>query len=139
MKPQADLILTPGKRMQALCEARGISRKELANRLDIAPSQVSRILNEDTKSISSDILIKMATEFHVSTDYLLERTDDKTDYSKGVPDQAKTDSNEDQTGIKIVDMYLSLDNEDRKKAESFMDYLLSNEKYRVVQHTQAGA
>ena len=71
MKPQADLILTPGKRMQALCEARGISRKELANRLDIAPSQVSRILNEDTKSISSDILIKMATEFHVSTDYLL--------------------------------------------------------------------
>ena len=42
MKPQADLILTPGKRMQALCEARGISRKELANRLDIAPSQVSR-------------------------------------------------------------------------------------------------
>lgn len=71
MKPQADLILTPGKRMQALCEARGISRKELANRLDIAPSQVSRILNEDTKSISSDILIKMATEFHVSTDYIL--------------------------------------------------------------------
>ena len=57
--------------MQALCEARGISRKELANRLDIAPSQVSRILNEDTKSISSDILIKMATEFHVSTDYIL--------------------------------------------------------------------
>ena len=61
MKPQADLILTPGKRMQALCEARGISRKELAN----------RILNENTKSISSDILIKMATEFHVSTDYIL--------------------------------------------------------------------
>ena len=71
MKPQADLILTPGKRMQALCEARGISRKELANRLDIAPSQVSRILNEDTKSNSSDILIKMATEFHVSTLYIL--------------------------------------------------------------------
>ena len=71
MKLQADLILTPGKRMQALCEARGISRKELANRLNIAPSQVSRILNEDTKSISSDILIKMATEFHVSTDYIL--------------------------------------------------------------------
>ena len=45
MKPHADLILTPGKRMQALCEARGISRKELANRLDIAPSQVSRIIS----------------------------------------------------------------------------------------------
>lgn len=71
MNPQSESILTPGKRIQALCEARNISRKELASRLDIAPSQVSRILNGDTKSISSDILIKMAMEFQVSTDYIL--------------------------------------------------------------------
>ena len=71
MNPTTDTPLTPGKRIHALYETLGISRKELANRLNIAPSQVSRILNEDTKSISSDILIKMAREFNVSTDYIL--------------------------------------------------------------------
>ena len=71
MQTTYDAALTPGKRLQALCEDRGFSRKELANRLNIAPSQISRILNEDTKTISSDILIKMAIEFQVTTDYIL--------------------------------------------------------------------
>lgn len=71
MKSTSASSLTPGKRIQALCESHGISRKELANRIGIAPSQISRIINEDTKSISSDILIKMATEFQVSSDYIL--------------------------------------------------------------------
>ena len=44
MKPHADLILTPGKRMQALCEARGISRKELANRLRQNPDALQSVL-----------------------------------------------------------------------------------------------
>lgn len=63
--------VSPGKRLERLREIEGISRRELANRLEIAPSQVSRILNGDTKSISSDILIKAAREFQVSTDYIL--------------------------------------------------------------------
>ena len=46
-------------------------RKELALHLGVAPSQISRILNGDTKSINSDLLIKLAREFHVSTDYIL--------------------------------------------------------------------
>ena len=71
MQTTYDSTLTPGKRLKALCEARGFSRKELADKLKIAPSQISRILNEDTKSISSDILTKMAIEFEVSTDYIL--------------------------------------------------------------------
>lgn len=82
MKQISDEILTPGKRIQMLCEAQGISRKELANRLNIAPSQVSRILNEDTRSISSEILIKMAKEFQVTTDYILglEKKEKKTEH-----------------------------------------------------------
>ena len=63
--------VSPGKRIERLCEIEGISRKELARRLSIAPSQVSRILNEETKSVSSEILIKIAKEFQVTTDYIL--------------------------------------------------------------------
>ena len=62
---------TPGRRIQYLCDAQNLSRKELAMRLNVAPSQISRILNGETKSISSDLLIKLAKEFHVSADYLL--------------------------------------------------------------------
>lgn len=71
MNAVSDSTLTPAGRLHILCEAHNISRKELASRLGIAPSQVSRILNEDTKNINSDILIKIAREFHVSVDYIL--------------------------------------------------------------------
>lgn len=43
----------------------------MARRLDITPSQISRLVNAETKTISSDILIKLAREFGVSTDYIL--------------------------------------------------------------------
>ena len=65
MNAVSDSTLTPAGRLHILCESHNISRKELASRLGIAPSQVSRILNEDTKNINSDILIKIAREFHV--------------------------------------------------------------------------
>lgn len=127
-------------RYKACCDEMGVSThsESLANLWGVSRGSISGWKKNGIAPKQAE-LVKIADYFHVSTDYLLERTDDKTDYSKGVPDQAKTDSNDGQTGIKIVDMYLSLDDEDRKKAESFMDYLLSNEKYRVVQHTQAGA
>ena len=66
-----ELSLSPGARIQHLCDAHQLTRKELALRLGVAPSQISRILNGDTKSVSSDLLIKLAQEFHVSTDYIL--------------------------------------------------------------------
>ena len=43
----------------------------MAERIGVAPSQLSRIESGETKTISSDILIAIATEFDVSTDYLL--------------------------------------------------------------------
>ena len=127
-------------RYKACCDEMGVSThsESLANLWGVSWGSISGWKKNGIAPKQAE-LVKIADYFHVSTDYLLERTDDKTDYSKGVPDQAETDSDENQTGIKVLDMYLSLDDEDRKKAESFIDYLLSNEKYRVVQHTQAGA
>lgn len=62
---------TPNERMGDLRTNMGLSQKELSKITGIAPSQLSRIENGEIKSISSDILIKLANAFHVSTDYIL--------------------------------------------------------------------
>ena len=59
-----------------MCRSRYF-KSELARRLEITPSQITRILNGDTKTISSDILIKLTKLFGVSADYLLGITDKK--------------------------------------------------------------
>ena len=68
---------TPSEIIAELCVEAGISKSELARRLEITPSQITRILNGDTKTISSDILIKLTKLFGVSADYLLNITDKK--------------------------------------------------------------
>ena len=62
---------TPGQRIRNLREAAFTTQKDFAERIGVAPSQLSRIESGETKTISSDILIAIATEFDVSTDYLL--------------------------------------------------------------------
>ena len=61
----------------SLCDEVGITKSELARRLGISPSQISRIINGETKTISSEILIALVKEFHVSADYILGLTDEK--------------------------------------------------------------
>lgn len=68
---------TPSEIIAELCVEAGISKSELARRLEITPSQITRILNGDTKTISSNILIKLTKLFGVSADYLLGITDKK--------------------------------------------------------------
>lgn len=68
---------TPSEIIAELCVEAGISKSELARRLEITPSQITRILNGDTKTISSDILIKLTKLFGVSADYWLGITDKK--------------------------------------------------------------
>ena len=62
---------TVNERIGDLRTKMGISQKELAQMIDVAPSQISRIENGETKSINSEILVKLAKAFHVSTDYIL--------------------------------------------------------------------
>lgn len=70
-KKKSSTLQTPGERIKHLCEIYNISRKELAARLDVAPSQISRILNKETKTVNSTILIGLCKEFQVSSDYIL--------------------------------------------------------------------
>ena len=65
-------------RITQLREERDWKKTELARRLGISRSQVSRIESGETGTLSSDILIRLAEVFDVSTDYLLGLTDVRT-------------------------------------------------------------
>lgn len=59
-----------------LRESKDWSQAELARRLDVNKSVMNRIESGERK-VSSDELKKLSDIFDVSTDYLLERTDEK--------------------------------------------------------------
>lgn len=62
---------TTACRVRNLRLDRGWSQKELADRIFIAHSQISRLESGETTNIGSSLLVALAKEFHVSTDYLL--------------------------------------------------------------------
>ena len=59
------------ERIGDLRSSKGWSQKKLSEITGIVTSQLSRIENGNIKNISSDILIKLAKAFGVSTDYIL--------------------------------------------------------------------
>ena len=60
-----------GQRISDLCNGNHITQKELAEKIGVSASQLSRIVSGETRTVSSDILIGVAKEFKVSTDYIL--------------------------------------------------------------------
>ena len=67
-------LVTPtihGERIEDLRKVQKITQEELARRIGISKSQLSRIENGETKTLSSNLLIRLAEEFDVSTDYIL--------------------------------------------------------------------
>lgn len=62
---------TTACRVRNLRLDKNLSQKQLADRLFVAHSQISRLESGETTNISSSLLAAMAKEFHVSTDYLL--------------------------------------------------------------------
>ena len=62
---------TPGQRISDLCNGYHVTQKELAEKIGVSASQLSRIVSGETRTVSSDILIGVAKEFKVSTDYIL--------------------------------------------------------------------
>ena len=72
------------ERIGDLRTSKGLSQKKLAEIIGIAPSQLSRIENGETQNISSDILIRLAKAFGVSTDYILGLTTISTPKSREI-------------------------------------------------------
>ena len=51
---------TPGQRISDLCNGNKIKQKELAEKIGVSASQLSRIVSGETRTVSSDILIGVA-------------------------------------------------------------------------------
>ena len=62
---------TPGERIGNLRTNKGLSQRELSILIGITSSQISRIESGKIQSIGSEIIIRLAKEFNVSTDYIL--------------------------------------------------------------------
>lgn len=63
------------KRIKELREKRGISQLKLAMDLHLGQNSISRYETGE-REVSNKVLVALADYFGVSTDYLLERTDD---------------------------------------------------------------
>jgi transcriptional regulator with XRE-family HTH domain len=59
-----------GKRIAAACALRGISMGTLADRINVTRNTLSRVVTGDTADPASSIIVKIAKELRVSTDYL---------------------------------------------------------------------
>ena len=62
---------TVGRRITGLREREDMTLEELAARIGINATTLGRIEKGQTQKISSDVLVALAQEFHVSTDFLL--------------------------------------------------------------------
>jgi len=63
------------ERISEMRKDRNLTQKKLCEIADITPTQLSRIENGVTETISSDVLIKLSIALNVSADYLLGLTD----------------------------------------------------------------
>lgn len=59
-----------GKRIEKVLEKNNISQRELANRIGVDESIVSRIISGD-RNPKADVLANIATALHTTSDYLL--------------------------------------------------------------------
>ena len=67
----SDKISITGERIRDLYEMHSYSQKEFADYLGISTAQLRRYEKDPDQAIRSDLLVRMAERFHVSTDYLL--------------------------------------------------------------------
>ena len=69
------------KRIRDLREDKDLTQKQLAEYLNVSQKSYSRY-ERGERTIDPEILSKLATFHEATVDYLIERTDDKTDYTK---------------------------------------------------------
>lgn len=103
------------ERYVRLCEAKGIgpTSQALADQIGIVKSAVSKWAAGVTPKVQT--VVAIADIFGVSTDYLLERTDDPTDFSR-VTNSFMSD-------------YVKLSDTDKAKMDGFLQGLLANDRY----------
>jgi transcriptional regulator with XRE-family HTH domain len=65
-----------GRRIRRRRMALGLTQRELAARIDMLPTQLSRLEAGEYRAVNIARLAQIADALHTSLDYLLSRTDD---------------------------------------------------------------
>lgn len=156
------------ERFISLCKSRGfdcVTSKELERFLGIKKQTINHWSQSD-KAPTGDSVVRIADAFHVSTDYLLGRTDNPVDYSdfdltaalsgpqldaldgdvkkalalqQAIAENVKREKEAEIQATQVdkgVLLYGQLDAVDKGKAEGYMQGLLDNDKYFT--QSQAG-
>ncbi len=76
------------KRLRNLREDNDLLQKQIAEELHIR-RQVYGLYENGKRTIPIDLLDKIADIYNVSVDYILERTDCKSPYPKGITEEEK--------------------------------------------------
>ena len=63
------------QRIQDLIKNRKITQAELAGKVGLSPSTLSRYLQGETRNLGDGYIIRIAEYFKISTDFLLGKTD----------------------------------------------------------------
>ncbi|MCR5440299.1 MAG: helix-turn-helix domain-containing protein [Selenomonas sp.] len=96
-----------GERIRNIREDKDILQQELADAIGINVSVLSRI-EKGTRQLRDDELTKIADKLHVSTDYLLGRTDEPHTTVKGAPSSGLTQKEEREIEQDLEDMINSM-------------------------------
>ncbi|WP_448864371.1 helix-turn-helix domain-containing protein [Dorea sp.] len=136
------------EKIKYLCKTHNLSYKDLADRLDISSSQISRFLNGKTQTISHELLGKIAREFGVTSDYLL-GLQDAPELQNEVPDKLPGDIHaQDISHIPMLlmstafpiggcmDFIESLQGEDTRKMAYAEYYYFSGQHEKAVKLTE---
>ena len=118
------------ERYERVCTQHGVDpcSQKAADLIHTTRGNISMWKKNNTTP-KGEMLCAIADAYHVSTDYLVGRTDDQTDYTspKAKPPVISSTVDTDDTTIA---KYKQLDDIDRMKAEAYIDGMLSADKYR---------
>ena len=113
-----ELLNTSGKRLRAVRVDAGLSQKEIAERLGITQSYLSRI--ERGGNPINSVVVQLAEILSVSTDYLLMRTDElQGDAGDG---SSTTEDSREETNMRLLRLAIS-DVSDPERAD-LLRYLI---------------
>lgn len=106
---------------------------DAAEKIGVRKATIS-VWKRDKTTASPEILARIADVYGVSTDYLLFRTDDPTDYTKITGKNKLTAAQKIATQAEeeaeyFSSMYMSLDEIDRAKVQAYIEAKLDDEKY----------
>lgn len=134
-------MLRVGDRIKELRLERGWSQQDLADRMDMNRVNISNYERGTINNMPSDALVKFSNVFDVSTDYLLGKSNNKSNSNQELSDQDFTEKDYKDIGKRMEKIRIDLENSDglmfsgEPLTEEAMDSLMDAMEY-IVKHTQ---